>query len=126
MDSVMSDRKKLGGWGESFAENYLTEIGYTVLERNVRTPHGEIDLIAEQQGVIVFVEVKTRTSRRYGYPEESVTPSKQAHLLASAQAYLQSHPELLGDWRIDVIAIERRAAEEKPFVAHFENAVGDL
>jgi putative endonuclease len=122
----MSDRKKLGGWGESYAAQYLTEKGYTILERNVRTAHGEIDLVADHQSVVVFVEVKTRTSRSYGYPEESVTPSKQAHLLASAQAYLQSHPDLLGDWRIDVIAIERRAAEDQPVVAHFENAVSDL
>ncbi len=122
----MSDRKKLGSWGEAYAAQYLTEKGYSILERNARTSYGEIDLIAEHLGVIVFVEVKPRTSKRFGYPEESVTSSKQAHLLASAQAYLQSHPHLDGDWRIDVIAIERRAAKDQPVIAHFEKAVGDL
>lgn len=73
----------------------------------------------------VFSEVKTRSSSRFGYPEDSVTSRKKAHLFASAQAYLQSNPELDGDWRIDVIAIERRRDGDAPVVTHFENAFGN-
>jgi putative endonuclease len=71
----------------------------------------------------VFVEVKTRSSTAYGLPEDSITPRKQAHLLAAAQAYLQAHPELEGDWRIDVIAVQRQPAHPKPVITHFENAI---
>ncbi|NJN43783.1 MAG: YraN family protein [Anaerolineae bacterium] len=86
-------------------------------------PHGEIDLVTQQGAVTVFVEVKTRTSSAYGHPESAITPTKQAHLLASAQAYIQTHPDHVNDWRIDVIAIRRRKGME-PEIVHFENAVG--
>jgi putative endonuclease len=135
---MKSRRQKLGEWGEGVAASFLRERGYTVLDRNARTPYGEIDLVAFQDcphtvailaetpapaGVTVFVEVKTRSSTTYGLPEESVTPRKQTHLLAAAQAYLQAHPELEGDWRIDVIAVERQPSERQPTITHFENAV---
>jgi putative endonuclease len=106
----------------------------TILERNARTPHGELDLVARQETpispghleielVTVFVEVKTRTTNTFGHPEESVTARKQSHLLAAAQHYLQTHPDLEGDWRVDVIAIERYHPREEPAIHHFENAV---
>jgi putative endonuclease len=105
-----------------------------VLERNVRTPYGEIDIIARQEfqnldsssgasQVIVFIEVKTRSTRAFGPPEGSITQRKQEHMLAAAQSYLQEHPELDGDWRIDVIAIARYRPERKVEIYHFENAV---
>jgi len=130
-------RKTLGNWGERKAEEFLLQRGYTILDRNVRTPHGEIDLVVSQDiqvsninepqstlssRVVVFVEVKTRTSPVFGLPEESITSKKQSHLLASAQAYLMDHPELDGDWRVDVIAIQRAAPDQLPLITHFENA----
>ena len=119
---MTTTRQKLGSWGETLAAEYLARKGYTVLESNVRTPHGEIDLVTQQGVATVFVEVKTRSSTAYGPPESAITSTKQAHLLAAAQAYLQTHPELEGDWRIDVIAIRRRKGM-KPEIVHFENAV---
>lgn len=116
-------RQTLGTWGETLAAAYLTRQGYTLLERNARTPHGELDLVTRQGEVTVFIEVKTRSSPAYGPPETAITPTKQAHLLASAQTYLQTHPELDGDYRIDVLAIRRREGME-PEIVHFENAVG--
>src|SRR3990170_3381994 len=103
---MSSSRQSLGRWGENQAADFLAGCGYAILERNARTPHGEIDLVAQQEEsgrdgsvmTTVFVEVKTRSSRAFGYPEESITPRKQAHLLSAAQAYLQEHPELVGDW----------------------------
>lgn len=124
------NRQILGSWGEKLAAEFLREHGYSITASNVRTPYGEIDLIARQaeagQGMVevtVFVEVKTRSSRTFGYPEEAVTPRKQAHLTGAAQYYLQEHPELAGDWRIDVIAIERNPEGKPPTIHHFENAV---
>jgi putative endonuclease len=109
---------KVGRWGEEKAAQYLLSKGYEILGRNVHTPYGEIDILAQEQQkgmqennqdvrITVFVEVKTRQSERYGYPEEAVTFSKQKHLLASAEWYLLGHPEYDGDWRVDVIAISK-------------------
>lgn len=119
---MKSARQALGQWGESLAAAYLSEQGYTVLERNARSRFGEIDLVARQGDSLVFVEVKTRTSAAFGLPEDSVTPRKQAHLVAAAQAYLVEHPELGEDWRVDVIAIECRRGQP-PRITHFENAI---
>jgi len=111
------------------AAEFLVGMGYVVLARNVRTPYGEIDLVAEHlskhpQGdqTIVFVEVKTRSSQTFGYPESSITPKKQEHLIFAAQHYLQEHPEHPQDWRVDVIAIQR-FKDREPMIQHFENAV---
>jgi putative endonuclease len=128
-------RQSLGRWGEKLAAEYLAARGYKILESNARTPYGEIDLVAcqdepgfsEESGlssVTIFVEVKTRATRTFGYPEESVNPRKQAHMLASAQAYIQAHPQLGDHWRIDVIAIQRQPAGLPPLIRHFINAIG--
>ena len=105
------------------AARYLENNGYVILERNTRTPYGEIDLVTRQSSVTVFVEVKTRRSTRYGNPEESVTSIKRAHLLSAIQSYLQSHPELDGDWRVDVIAIQLGNSANGLVLTHFENAI---
>jgi putative endonuclease len=126
-------RKALGKWGEDLAAGYLAARGYHILAQNARTPYGELDLVASEERadgvgegsgtVTVFVEVKTRRSSAFGLPEASVTTRKQAHLLASAQAYLQAHPDLEGDWRIDVIAIQQLPGQPEPSIVHFENVV---
>lgn len=122
-------RQELGRWGEDLAAEYLLKQGYAVIARNVRTPYGELDLVVQQSSlttenetVTVFVEVKTRTSSAYGFPEEAITPRKQIILISASQHYLQEHPDLEDDWRIDVIAIERYP-DRSPIINHFENAV---
>ncbi len=117
----MNRRQALGRWGEARAAAYLEARGYRILARNQRTPYGELDLIALRAGQVVFVEVKTRSGRAFGHPEEAVTPRKQAHLLAAARHYLQSHPALPADWRVDVVAVYRPAADLPPEILHFEN-----
>lgn len=89
---------------------------------NHRTAYGEIDIVARQAAELVFVEVKTRSSLKFGYPEAAVNPEKQAHLEAAVQAYMQAHPEIEGVWRVDVIAIVRRPPRE-PEILHFENVL---
>lgn len=117
-----TSRQALGRWGEALAAEYLVQRGYILLERNVRTPYGELDLVMRQGEGIVFVEVKTRSSRTFGLPEESITRRKQEHLLQAAQYYIQTHMEVGGDWRVDVIAIQR-SHESQPEVVHFENVI---
>jgi putative endonuclease len=132
---MSAQRQALGRWGERQAAAYLQAQGYAILAHNARTAYGEIDLVARLETdaqtsagkppapLVVFVEVKTRSSRAYGLPEEAITAQKQAHMLASAQAYLQEHPELVGDWRIDVIAVQRYSGGQAPQITHFENAI---
>ena len=126
----MSNRQNLGRWGETLAATFLKENGYAILAQNVRTPFGEIDIIARQTkpglDAIVFVEVKTRANASLGKPEISVGARKQAHLLAAVQYYMQQSPEPGLDWRVDVIAIEQFRTNIPPVITHFENAVTDI
>ena len=130
---MSQSRQELGRWGEAHAAEYLVDQGYTIVARNERTPYGEIDLVAhkvcgptaeshESQEMLVFVEVKTRTSQSFGFPEEAVTPRKQMNLISAAQHYLQEHSDLDLDWRIDVISIERYP-DRAPIIHHFDNAL---
>jgi putative endonuclease len=114
-------KQRLGRWGEDAAARYLTERGYKVIARNVRTEFGEIDLIAKQGDQLVFVEVKARSGSQFGQPEEAVTQTKQEHLVNAAESYLQTNPHA-EDWRVDVLAI-RRNASGKLEIVHFENAI---
>ncbi len=122
-------RQALGRWGETRAAEFLAAQGYTLVERNYRTPYGEIDLIVRRESPrpgerpeVVFIEVKTRRSATFGDPEVSVSSRKQAHLLAAVQRFMQDHPDLDADWRIDVISIRRQSGQPDEIV-HFENAV---
>ncbi len=98
--------KKLGIHGEKVAEKHLMSLGYRILDRNWRWRKGELDLVAEQDEEIVFVEVKARRSQKYGLPEESITRSKREKLIQTAYAYLRSANRDDADWRIDVVAID--------------------
>jgi putative endonuclease len=117
----MSGRNRaVGGWGEGIAAAYLEVRGYKLIARNVRTPYGEIDLVAEKDGFTIFIEVKARTSSSLGPPEISVTHRKQEHMRAAAEHYAQQNE--LDYWQIDVIAVERKAGR-KSEITHFENAI---
>ncbi len=116
-------RQSLGRFGESIAAAFLEKKGYTILERNWRTPYGEIDLIAMKNDVIAFVEVKTRASSSLGPPEISITPRKEEHMRSAAEYFIQQHPESINDWRIDAITIQIQANNSPPLIDHFENAI---
>ncbi len=120
---MKKSRQSLGQWGERVAEKYLADLGYTIIERNVRTPYGEIDLIARDEQAIIFVEVKTRTTETYGLPEDAITQRKREHLISAASFYFQQHPEIEGDWRIDVVAIQNYTPKQPPVITHFKNAI---
>lgn len=116
----MAHNQKIGRWGEERAAEYLQKRGYEIVDKNARTPYGEIDLVARLDGVTVFVEVKTRTSRRFGLPEEAITPRKQAHMLASGEHYAAEHE--IDSWQADVLAIEGTPGKT-PSIEHFENVL---
>lgn len=82
----------MGKLGEELAGEYLADRGYTILHRNWRSGRYELDIIAMKGEVVHFVEVKTRASNVYGFPEENVTTKKIRHMLLAADEFLYQHP----------------------------------
>lgn len=113
----MTSRVHKGQAGEDAALRYLLAKGYDLRARNWRYSRKEIDLIMEQGDTVVFVEVKARTSSRYGLPREAVDERKQKRLLEAASGYLQQHG---GDRaaRFDVVEVDLYTGK----VTHLENA----
>jgi putative endonuclease len=99
-------RQGLGAAGEQLARRHLEQQGYEFIAANWRRPYGELDLIMRDGDVLVFVEVKTRRSERFGSAEESVSPSQVARLLRSAESFLTEQPTLADlFWRVDLVAV---------------------
>jgi putative endonuclease len=103
---MLNNRQKLGKKGEEIAADALKKRGYRILEKNYRTPMGEIDIIAMDKGAIVFVEVKTRRSGQYGDPKCAVDRRKQAKISMSALKYLKDMKKMGVSARFDVVAIQ--------------------
>jgi len=120
---MTQERRRLGQRGEDMAAQRLASLGYEIVERNYRCRAGEIDLVTRRDGRWVFVEVRTRRGGRFGTPEESVTARKRAHMIASAQHYLQAHGAADADWRIDAVAIVLTRAGQLERLDVIENAV---
>ena len=97
--------KILGEKGEIYAAKLLLRSGYKIIERNFRKPWGEIDIVAIKDNVLVFVEVKTRKSRKFGMPEEAVTPRKIAKIKRVGELYMKLNPDLPKKARVDVVSI---------------------
>ncbi len=105
MEMEKSDQgKSLGKFGEILAERFLKDRGYAIRERNFRCPLGEIDLVAEEGGELVFVEVKSRRGGGFGFPEEQISWKKQRKLERLAAYYLKRYRHDV-PVRIDVVAI---------------------
>ena len=118
------NRKETGALGENIAADYLSKRGYTIRERNFRTREGEIDIIAEKNGTLVFVEVRAKTSKAFGTAEESITEKKKQRLIALAEAYLGECAEQPASCRIDIIAITLGSNGELIRLNTIENATG--
>ncbi len=115
------DRISLGKAGEDCACRELERRGYAILARRYRTRLGEIDIVARDGETVVFVEVKARTSNRFGEPAEAVTLHKQARVAAIAADYLARHRLRRASCRFDVVAISF-GERGQPVVEVFENA----
>ena len=111
-----------GRLGEGMALRHLQERGYEILATNYRKRFGEVDIVARWRGTIVFVEVKTRHSRRYGVPQEAVDERKQRQLARIAQDYLAAHHLENAPARFDVIAETLDPEEQPSRIDHIDNA----
>lgn len=116
----MSKHNETGVKGEQLAEKFLLEKGYTLLNRNWCFGKKEIDLIMQRGDVLVFVEVKTRSSLHHSFPEEAVGARKQSFLRAAAAAFLDLHPQYL-KIQFDVVSVQLRNDVVAELV-HFEDA----
>ena len=116
-------RKLLGALGEEAAAEHLERNGYSILERNYRSRIGEIDIIARHGEDIVFVEVKTRKSSRFGLGEEAVGRQKQVALARLAAQYLAQNRLGGLNCRFDVVVIRRTGAPVFE-IEHIPNAFG--
>jgi putative endonuclease len=117
-------RRNTGILGEKLASDFLKKRGYHILETNYRSPHGEIDIIARDKGYLVFIEVRTKKSREFGSPEESITPAKKERLRATAWHYRENHDNLPPLWRIDVV-VELNQKGKPSRIELIENAVSE-
>lgn len=117
-------KKALGNWGEQQAKNFLESNGLSIIEQNFRNPYGEIDLLGRDGTELVFIEVKTRSSVSFGYPEVSVSKRKIQHMKSAALNYLQESNKMDAPWRIDVVSIIKDHNGSITF-EWFKNAVTD-
>lgn len=113
-------RQSLGKKGEEIARSYLEKQGYTIIISNFRTKSGEIDLIAKDGEVLVFVEVKTRTNEQFGSPFDAVTSRKRGQISRVAMEYMVNNGGMDQPARFDVVAV--RMTENKPSVEIVKNA----
>jgi len=103
-----SSRISRGRWGEEIAVQYLSRLGYQILRRNYRFQRCEIDIIARNGDTLVFVEVKTRQSLRFGHPILAVTAVKKRHIMKAARAFIERENTHTTDVRFDVLTILSR------------------
>ena len=115
----MGKNNELGRRGEQTAADFLLQKGYVIRDKNWHFERAELDIVALQGDMWVFVEVKTRSTNYFGYPEQAITPSKQRLLAKAAAAYVEQH-HIEGNIRFDVIAIT--FTKDLPDILHIEDA----
>ncbi len=121
---MAATRQALGTAGENAAAAWLEAHGYRILARNVRTRYGEIDLVARQGPLVVFVEVKSRTSDRFGHPADAIVPRKRRRLSQLAAMCLQRFGLDQCTVRFDAIAVHLDPGGRVREVEHIPDAFG--
>jgi len=114
-------KQALGKTGEDLAAAFIVQAGMRILERNYKSKGGEVDIIAKDGNVLVFVEVKCRKTLNYGVPQLAVTPFKQRQISKAALTWLAQQRIRDTDARFDVIAIQMHPAGN-PTIEHIRNA----
>lgn len=114
--------KNIGKFGEEAASKYLEAKGYRIRERNYRTFLGEIDIISEYKGNIIFVEVKTRCSDKFGHPGKAINLTKQKKIIKNALNYLSKYRLWQTNTRFDVILVSISTHKSINRIKHIENA----
>ncbi len=118
--SIKTKNLKTGRLGEEIAKKYLQSNRYAIIEQNYRTRRAEIDLIALYKGILVFIEVRTKKSERFGIPEESLNRNKKIKLMANAKAYVVKK-RWKKEYRIDAICIVLDNNYRVSRINHYQN-----
>lgn len=113
------NKQAIGKKGEEIASHFLMQKGYEVLEKNYRFGKNEVDLITQKQGLLIFIEVKLRSSLEYGMPEEMVSEGQKKRIIETAENYIFEH-NWQNDIRFDIISINK--SKEEFQIEHFEDA----
>ncbi len=116
----MATSHELGRTSESLAADYLVARGYSILERNYRVGHKEIDLIAQRDCVVAFIEVKARAGARFGHPLEAITWSKRREISYVARVWIAAHGRADLVYRFDAVAV--LWADREPVIEHVPDA----
>ena len=116
----MSKKDQTWKIGEGAAKEYLENKGYEIIEQNYRTRYSEIDIIAKNGNILVFVEVRTKTSGDFVSPEESITQPKLKKLYWNAEAYVAAK-KWKGDYRVDAVCIELGLDNKIKRLEHYQN-----
>ena len=102
----MPDKREKGIKGEETALRFLKKEGYRIITQNYRSRFGEIDIIAEEDGCLVFIEVKSRSNKAFGGPFDSINSTKKRHMIQSAISYMKTNECFGRKIRFDVVGIE--------------------
>lgn len=121
---MIMSTKLSGNYGETLAVKYLQKLGYKILERNYRIRGGEIDIVAQNKDILVFIEVKARWSHEFGLPVESITPWKIKALLKTAQFYCLKMKWGDKPYRIDVVSVDFAEDQNNPKIELIRNITG--
>jgi putative endonuclease len=117
----MAHKQQVGIFGQKLAVEFLQQKQYRILAENYSTRRGEIDIVAQQDGQLVFVEVKTRLSRKYGLPEEAVSKLKRQKMQWAAYKYLTENNINSDNFRFDILAIEIDKDSKRALIRHHKN-----
>ena len=117
-------KKSLGSLGEELAVKQLKNNGYRILEQNFRSKFGEIDIIAQNDNDLVFIEVKTRWSKSFGPPEEAITPWKIRRIIKAGEYFKLLHPKLSDSLRLDAVVIDLSSEGKIERVEILKNITG--
>ena len=123
----LQQNKSTGSRGEALAAQYLTEKGYVIVDRNFSCHWGELDLIAHKpNGTLAFIEVKSRSSERYGRAYEAVNPRKLSHLTRAIQFYLLKKNYPRSKLSLEVIGVQMNSDPEKIRIYHYDDLAVEI
>lgn len=119
----MNHNQTVGQYGEELARKYLRDRGYEIIESNVKTSYKELDIVARKKDLLVFVEVKTRTSKAFGSADESMTDKKIRNLKQAVSMYLARRKIKFGNLRVDLIAVDIDRYTNKANVSYYSDII---
>lgn len=119
----MSSKQVIGRYGEDLAVKFLISKKYLIMDRNYKSGHGEIDIIATIDSKIIFIEVKTRTNKSYGFADESINFKKLKNLRRAIIKYCIKYKHCLDDIRLDLIAIDIDKLNKIAKIKHYNSII---